>query len=130
MTIDVDAKALIAAIDRFAGPVMERHVKAAARVTADRVAREARGRAARDTGETAESVTVEESQAGVGYVVLPWNFNRTSRMPNLPIWLEFGTDTMTAKPYFFAAARMEEGAHDRRMRQAVQDAISEVGLGD
>lgn len=130
MTIEIDTKGLIDALTRFAGPVMEKHVKGAAKVTADRVAQIASARAHRDTGETAESITVEEATVGEGYVVLPWDFGKTSRMPNLPIWLEFGTNKMTAKPYFFAAARMEEGAHGRRISNAIQDAIDEVGLGD
>ena len=37
---------------------------------------------------------------------------------------------MTAQPFLFASARLEEGAHDRRAREAVQAAIDETGLGD
>jgi len=37
---------------------------------------------------------------------------------------------MTAKPFLFVSARLEEGAHDRRAREAVQAAIDEKGLGE
>lgn len=126
---EVDASSLLAALKQL-GDRAEKHVKAAAKVTADRVATEARSRAARRTGETAASVTVEESRDGKGWVVLPWDFTKPSRMPNLPIWLEFGTKHMTPRPYFFSSARLEEAAHERRIAEAVQAAIDEVGLGD
>lgn len=133
-----ETAALIAALDRLPDVMQERHTKPAAKVTADNIAREARARVRRRTGRTAAGITVEESHDGQGYVVLPFNeqfelaiisAGNDQQPENLPIWLEFGTRFMTARPYFFASARLEEGAHDRRMRQAIQNAIDDVGLG-
>lgn len=121
LTIDADASRLIAILDQL-GPAALKHTKAAARVTADNIAREAAARVARATGETARGITVQEDQQGEGYVVLSAN----QRMPALPTWLEFGTVKMLPKSYFFSSARLEENAHDRRMRQAIQDASDEV----
>jgi hypothetical protein len=48
---------------------------------------------------------------------------------NLDIWLEFGTRHMEARPFLHASAQLEEGPHERRIQQAINDAIQEVGLG-
>ncbi len=125
MTITVDKAALLAAMEAIPAAV-ERHLKLAALVTADRIAGEARGRVRRRTGKTAAGIIVEETHKGDGFVVLSTN----QRMPGLPQWIEFGTKYMSASPYLFASARLEEAAHDRRSYQAVQDAIAEKGLGD
>lgn len=143
--IEVDTRALLAALDKLGDRVAAR-VKAAAKVSAESIAREARARVARHTGQTAKDIHVAESHDKTGYVVLPYppfteivghTMRKTGRFhtqrvttKGLPGWLEFGTRYMTARPYFFASARLEEGAHDRRIRQAVQDTIDEVGLGD
>ena len=134
LTIEIDNRAAIAALDQL-GAAVERYTKTAAKITADNIAREAKARLQRQlsgtsTGATVRGVTVEEARAGVGYVVLPWNPAEPVRMPNLPIWLEFGTVKMTARPYFFASAQLESGAHDRRIREAIGQAIREVGGGD
>lgn len=125
MTIEVDTSALFAALDRL-GSVAEKHVKAAAKVTAERIEREAERRIARRTGETAKHVRVEETHDGLGYIVLsnnPGDRNHVDR------YLEFGTAQMPARPFFFISAALEEGAHLRRVEQAVQAAIDESGLG-
>jgi hypothetical protein len=139
LTIDVDTRALVAAMDRLGASAIQ-HTKRAAKATADRIVVEARARVRRRTGVTAASIHAEETRNGDGWVVLPWDegFARSLAESgnndrvnfSLPGWIEFGTDHMPARPYFFAAARMEEGTHDRRMRQAIVDAIEEVGLGD
>lgn len=138
LKVDVETKGLIAALDSLGASVLK-HTKAAARVTAERIVAGARARVRRRTGRTAAGITAEETYDGTGYVVLPFNaaFERAliesgndQQPANLPLWLEFGTKKMTAKPFFFAAARVEVGAHDRRMRAAIQDAIDEKGLGD
>lgn len=133
MTITVDNQALLAAMSALSETVLESFTKPAAKITADNVRAEAQRRVLRATGETAEGITVSESRDGHGYVVESDN----ARMPNLPIWIEFGTKqgkagshSAPAHPYIFAAAELEQGAHDRRMREAVQDAIDSVGLGD
>lgn len=138
LKIDAETKGLIAALDRL-GASVQTHTKAAAHVTADRIVAGARARVRRRTGRTAAGITAEESYDGSGYVVLPFNFafemaliesGNDQQPANLPLWLEFGTRKMTAKPYFFAAARVEAHGHDRRIRVAIQDAIDAQGLGD
>jgi hypothetical protein len=123
-TIDVDTTALFAAIDEIPETV-HRYLKAAAKVTADRIATEARGRIRRRTGQTGEAITVEETYNGDGYVIYVGN-----KRQHIGSFLEFGTKVMTPKPFLFASARLEEGAHDRRAREAVQAAIDEKGLGE
>lgn len=131
LTITVDTADLLAAIDALPEAVLAK-TKAAAEFTAHRIADEARSRVARRTGRTAGKIHVEEAHDGSGFVVLPWATLETvdEQSSNLPMWLEFGTKFMTARPYFFIAARLEEGAHDRRMREAIQEAIDEKGLGE
>ena len=124
LTIDVDTSALLAAFDRIPD-LVAKHVTVAAKVTADAIKSEALGRVARRTGTTASGITVDTARAGVGYVV----FVDHPDNPGLPGWLEFGTKHMTAQPFLFVSARLEEGAHDRRMRDAIRDAIAEGGLG-
>lgn len=125
LTITTETTALLAALQQL--PALVRtHVKRAARVTADRIVREAAGRVARRTGATAAGLTVEETHSGDGYVV----FVKRVDEPGLPGWLEHGTKFMTKRPFLFVSARLEEGAHERRTRDAIQDAIDEKGLGD
>jgi hypothetical protein len=126
-SVDVDTSALFAAIDALPEAV-HRHLKAAARVTADNIQREARGRVARRTGKTGDAITVEEARNKDGWVVFV--ANAAADWPNLDIGLEFGTKYMSPRPFLFASAHLEEGAHDRRSREAIQAAIDEKGLGD
>lgn len=98
---------------------------AAAEITADRIASEARGRIRRRTGQTAEAITVEDAYRGDGYVVLVGR-----RRHHVGRYLEYGTRFMRPRPFLHASARLEEAAHDRRLREAIQAAIDEAGLGD
>lgn len=134
LTITADATSLIKALDRL-GVVAAPHVKRAAHQTALAVQATARSRVARLTGRTAAGITVEEATKGEGYVVTPFNEAHRGRLKgagndeqprNLPHWLEFGTKHMSARPYLFNAARLEEGTHARRLATALQDAIDEV----
>jgi hypothetical protein len=125
-SVDVDMAGTLAAMDRV-GTEIERFTKPAARVTADRVAAEAARRVRRRTGHTAQQIRVEESHDRSGYVVLAYD---PSTKKHVEVYLEFGTQFMTAFPFFFNAARLEEGPYDRRMRQAIQDGIDASGLGD
>jgi hypothetical protein len=104
---------------------VHRHLKAAAKVTADHIQTEGRARIRRRTGQTGEKITVEEARSRDGYVIFVGD-PRT----HIGSFNEFGTKFMTAKPFLFVSARLEEGAHDRRSRDAVQAAIDEIGLGD
>ena len=126
LTAEVDTAALIRALDRMPARVMVR-TKAAAKVTADRIEREMRRRVPVRSGHTREQIRVEEDHARVGYVVLA---NDPRERTHLELYLEVGTKYMTARPFFYNAARLEEGAHDRRMRAAIAEAIEAEGLGD
>jgi HK97 gp10 family phage protein len=127
LTIDVDDAALLAALDAIPDAVRA-HAKPAARVTADHIAAEAGRRIARRTGQTAGEITVEETHAGDGYVVFVGAGG--AGRSHVGRYLEFGTVHMRARPFLFPSAQLEAGAHDRRMRDAVQDAIDEHGLGE
>lgn len=121
-TVDADTAALLEAWDALAVDVSAQ-INDAAKVTADAIAREAVARVARRTGETARGIGVEPATKGIGWVV----FADRQSMPGLPGWLEFGTKFMVARPFLFSSARLEEGAHDRRMRAAIQQAIDDAG---
>lgn len=143
-TIVVDTKALFAALDTL-GDRAERRLKAAAKVTADNIVREAKARIPKRTGDTASHIVAVETHDKRGYVVwvepdvlISHHTNKkTGRQHTQRVtynalggWLEFGTEYMTARPFLFPASRMEEGPHRRRVQQALGDAIEEVGLGD
>lgn len=146
-TIEVDTRELLAALDALPDLVLS-NLKAASKITADNIAREAKGRVARRTGETAEGIHVEESYSGDGYVVLMGDAvspaetksrerrglktakSNLHQTKHTGIWLEFGTKFMTKREFFFPSARLEESAHNRRAREAVQDAINARGLGE
>ena len=126
MTIDVDTTAQFAAMDRCVSEI-EKALLANSKVTADRIADGARQRARFGaTGKTREGITVEKARKGDAYLV----FVNRPEMPGLPGWLEFGTKHMAPRPFFFAPARLEEGSHDLRAREAVDDAIRASGLGE
>lgn len=153
LKLTVDSSALMASLAKFAGAVLQRHLKSAAEVTAQRVATEARRRVAIRSGATRDAISIEPS--GAGYRVLagvsiyekpasqrpPAKFSthvsrRTGRLHtqrvtqrNVPLWLEFGTKHMVAQPYFFASAKLETDAYRRRVVDAINDAAEEVGLG-
>lgn len=123
LIIDVDTTAVVTAFDTVAD-AMHANLKAAAKITADNIATEARARVRRRTGQTGEKITVEETRSGDGYVVYVGD-------PRTQVgrYLEFGTKFMDAHPFLFASARIEETAHQNRARDAVQNAIDETGLG-
>lgn len=125
LTIEVDSTATVAAMARVAQTAHAR-CKSAARVSADSIAREARGRVRRRTGETAAGITVEETHNGDGYVV----FVNQPDNPGLAGWIEHGTKYMPARGFLFISAQLEEGPHRRRIAAALDDAIDETGLGE
>ena len=127
LTISVDVRALLAALDQL-GPAAERHVHRAARITAEQIRDEASGRVRRATGKTAGAITIEEAPPPLGgYRVFVGAV--LGRAANLPQWIEFGTRRMEARPFLFSSARLEEGAHLRRISEAMTKAIAETGLG-
>jgi HK97 gp10 family phage protein len=123
-TITADDTALLATLDAIPAAI-QAHLKAAAKITAEAIATEARARVRRRTGQTGDAITVEEARSGDGYVIYVGEGRQ-----HIGSFLEFGTRFMTARPFLFTSARVEEGAHERRARDAVQAAIDEQGLGD
>lgn len=127
LTIDVDASTLLQALDRM-DDVVGAALKVVARDTAERIRDGARARLqaqTRGTGQTADAITIEDIPGGYKvFVNTPGN-----RPENLTIWLEFGTQKMTARPFMFAAARLEEGGHMRRVEAALREAVAEVQRG-
>ena len=146
ITFGVDLAPLVKQLEGFAD-IAERHLDAAAQVTATRVAETARLRVARATGDTMRSIRVERAYSGHGYVVLagtgradagqvivtPSGGHRVApahhRGRHVARYLERGTKHMDARPFMDPAARLEEGAHQRRVQQALDQAITELGLG-
>lgn len=127
LTIRADATALVAAVDRL-GDSLSARVNAAAKETADAIADEARRRVRRRTGRTMEMIRVEPTgdDERAGWIV---RANDRATKKHIDSWLEFGTIHMTAKPFLFNSAALEEGNHYRRLTEAVQDAIDDEGLG-
>lgn len=123
LSIDVDPRGAIAALDRL-GTAVERRMKEVALVTANRIKAEAQGRVARRTGVTAAAITAEEARDGRGYVV--YVKTPAGEWPNLDIGLEFGTKFMTPRPFLHVSAQLEEGPHRRRIEAAIDEAIGEA----
>jgi hypothetical protein len=157
-SVTCDDRALLAALDRI-GPAVEKYTKAAAKVTADAVQRTAQRIVARRTGATAAGIEVREDYSKKGYVVVTNDVmdeadlaaRKQSTSKNIRrranakyyqekhtgLWLEKGTvqgkpgsHTGAPRPFFFPASELEQSGYARRMREAVQQAIAEVGLGE
>lgn len=117
---------------RRLGDTALRFTVPACEVTADNIVSEAQRRVKRDTGETAEGITSQMLKDKTGYFVSA----RNQRMPNLPLWIEAGTQQgkpgshrQPAAPFFWPAVQLEEYHHERRIGDAVDDAILAEGLG-
>lgn len=127
--IDVDRAAFIDALRALAADI-QAALNQAASITANNIAREAESRLRRQlgpasTGKTAAGIKVVPL-GGVGYTVLA----ARNPYPNLPLWLDKGTQHMTARPFFDVAVQLEQHAYLRRIEGVVQDAIHEKGLGE
>lgn len=129
ITATADTTALLAAFAQLPESVA-RAYRSVAFVTAHNISREAGRRLNAQTtvrsGETQAGIGVEETKDGRGYLV----FVSTPKMPNKPLWLEYGTSRMTPRPFFRDSARLEEGPHQRRTLLALQEAVRVAGLGD
>lgn len=121
LTVDVDASGVFRMLDKL-GTAADTLVKAAAKETANRIAQEARGRVARRTGKTAGAITVTEEENGARVFV----GRVAGRSPNVPRYLEYGTKFMSARPFLFVSAVLEEGPHLKRVERALQEAIDEA----
>jgi hypothetical protein len=125
VTFDMDTTTLTDGLSELSADLALR-TKAASEITAGQVVREAQGRVKRRTGLTAEGIHYDESRDGTGWVVLAVRADT----PQVPFWLEFGTRTMTKRPFLYVSAAVEQPGHDRRIADAVTDAIAASGFGD
>lgn len=135
-TVTLETDALVAALLDL-GDFAQPFINDAARESAESIAHEARGRLQRQlgpqsTGETVAGIEALRARTGNGYVVIAGN----RRMPALPRWIERGTrrgkargSTQAARPFFAVSVSLEQGAHRRRIADAVQAAITAKGLG-
>lgn len=130
-TATVDAAGLMDALHRL-GDTALRYTVPACKVSADSIQAEAQRRVRRATGETAEGIGVDELRSGEGYIVDAVNL----RMPNLPLWIEGGTKqgkprshTDPGTPFFSPAIRLEASQHERRIADAIGEALAAEGLG-
>jgi hypothetical protein len=127
VSVTIEHDTITQAMTRL-GDAADAVLRDVARDTADKLKAEMQARLRRQTsgtGKTADAVTVETTEDGYAKVT---SGEMGSRPANLPIWLEFGTKHMTARPYFYGSIRLEQGAHLRRVEDALQQAID--GLGD
>ena len=134
LTIDANAETLEAAIDTFVELAVPR-VKAAAHVSAVRIQAEARLRVRRRTGQTAAGIAVVEAPNSTGYLVVaeaPPQPSTQRGAPGVPVWLELGATSLRfgPKPFLLVSGKLEQPAHDARVREALQSAADDSGLGD
>jgi hypothetical protein len=124
LTLDLDTTAFDAGLVQLRGEMAAR-TKALAEVTAGMIVREAQGRVARRTGTLASGIHYQESRDGTGWVVMAVRPDR----PNVGFWLEFGTRYMTARPFLYVSAALEQAGHQRRIADAVAESIQVTGFG-
>ena len=137
MTISADTERMLQAIAR-AGYKAKAQVEAASLETANRVADEMRRRIARSQGPwrgddapTWQKIHYEKAKRGNGYVVMAYDATGKGTggrgtQHHVDLYLEHGTANMAAQPFLWASAAVEEGAHRRRMEDAVRAALDEV----
>lgn len=130
ITIDVDDNGVEAALNGLADKA-QAYVNAGAQETAEAMVREMRSRLERQlgsgaTGKTVAGITSRPAYDGNGYIVIA----ERDPFPSLPFWLEKGTVHMKPHSFFYASALLEVHAHERRMREALAQAIAAQGLGE
>lgn len=135
VTFEYDAAALLAALD-FLTEAVRLPTLEACHVTAERIATEARARAARRGPNPTKAqlarppiedcISVLPMHNGTGFVVI---VQVPGEDPYLPWQLEFGTEHMDARAFFFASVRLEREAHQRRINEAAQAGIDAVSGG-
>lgn len=78
------------------------------------------------TGKTANAIAVREEEAKQQFLV---ESKAVRPAPaNLPIWLEYGTSKMAARPYIRPAAESQRDDYTRATEAAVGRAASQAGL--
>lgn len=112
---------------------VEEAVRKVARDTALRVMHRAQQLVAVDTGVTRDSISVKPEPDRQLYAVGVFENkphiragHRTATMPNIDIWLEFGTIHMHARPFLRPALDAENDRYVRDMKQAAEDVLSTV----
>lgn len=128
ITFEWHAEQVLAAFSKLSD-VVRLLTNAAAHETATLIAEEARRRVPRRHGRITaaqaarppleELITVQKMRNDTGWVVIVQN----PAAPFLPWQLEYGTQHMTKRDFFFAPARLERGAHRQRMNEALHEAI-------
>lgn len=128
ITVEVDATEVLAMLEQL-GPAADAHVNEASRISALNIQQEARSRARRATGLLIESIEVEQAEPPLGgyrVFVAEMTDARGRRAEEFALWHEEGTKYMDEQPFIGPAVELEEGAHLRRVAEALQDAIDEV----
>lgn len=139
ITAVLDATQLHQRIQRL-GETSMRKTKEAARVSALNIQREARSRARRQlinpTGVLEAGVLVNDDREEVGYVVRSV-YRDARQMFNVPIWVERGTKRgdpgshdSAPRPFFWPSVQLEIPAHERRVAEAMEQSITQEGLGE
>lgn len=122
LTLQVDATGLKGALQSL-GPAIDRRLLEVCRFTAEGIVADARVFVHKDTGITADSI-IDTADGSKGYLVTV----QRHPLPNLPVWLEFGTVHGSAEHFFGQAVEAEEPLFNQRLAQAVQDAIDAAGF--
>lgn len=115
-------------VDRFCAD-LERDLRSQAYVTAERIKRTAQAilrSKTHGTGKTAAAIVVIEEKEHQQFVVE--SDGDESDPANLPIWLEFGTVNMQARPYMRPARDQHEAAY-LADQERVFNAHAEKGIG-
>lgn len=134
ISIDMDASGLLRDIAALPERMRVRFMRASQQ-TAQALEREMKARLQRQlspaaTGATVASIEHREAYDGNGYVVL----TERNPYPNLPLWLEKGTQPgkrrnfarTKARPFFYASIELEAPGHERRIINAWNSLASEL----
>jgi HK97 gp10 family phage protein len=123
-----EAQRAVAQLDQTVQDALQR----VAAATAARVLTRAQALVPFDSGITHDSIQIvpqpEEQQYRVEVGAAPAHRRkgRTAFLPNLPIWLEYGTRTMRARPFMRPAFDAEHDRYIRDMEQAALGALGEA----
>ena len=123
ITISVDSAALLSMFDRLAA-LADYVCREVGRDTAKRIVAEAWRRVERASGQTESGIHWEMSRDGKGYVVLAYQAGKQEPVDK---YLEYGSMFMRAKPFFVASAMLESNGHMRRLEDAIQKFLNDVG---
>jgi hypothetical protein len=119
----VDFADLAALFDRL-GPSADFVCREVGRDTANRIVAEAENRVARATGVTESGIHWELLRDGTGYIVLAY---QAGVQDPVDLYLEYGTKYMYKEPFFISSALLEQEPHMRRLTDAIQTWLDDVG---